>query len=550
MAHNTNKTLLIGIDAACWEYIAPLIKQGRLPNLQKFMSEGVSGYLESTIPPITSVAWYSIITGLNPGKHGVYDWGNRANSTELTPVTAKCGSGVPFWEYLNRSKVKVGLFNVPMIYPAKKIDGFMVTGLPDTPQFNKEAVSPNELYHDLKDRFCGFYVDDMLDILKQKGIEDYFLRYKEVNELNTRIAIDLIKEYDVDIFLSNYLITDHLNHFAEDFSYVERAYEDVDLQLGAFRKHFPDANFIIFSDHGSRRTHKSFLINKWLYRQGFLVLERKTYRELMINDLENVIGYVLRKKRGIKGLTEKLIRKAIKYTTVILKPLVWEHVWAGLEKRYPEFTDVYLNKGTCDLSKTTTFCSAAGNFYFNRTNNDDAIVDTVKTELSAIQTEGSKRKLFSEVYKASELYHGDRIADAPEILTYLGDSEYDLGTNIYNFAEDSAGLFKRQRYLGNAGDHTRTGILIMSGGSFGNMPAEDRFNASILDITPTFFTLHDVPLSEDFDGRVLWEAFSNNIKRVKKPEYQKSVLERKVSMEENPADTEKITSRLKALGYL
>lgn len=547
----TKKTLMLGIDAACWEYIDPLIKGGRLPNLEQLISEGISGYLRSTIPPITSVAWYSLITGVNPGKHGIYDWGNKkTNSMEFTPVTATRGSGVPFWTYLNKSGVRVGLFNVPMIYPAKEINGFMVTGLPDTPQFNEKTFFPTDLYHDLKDRFCGFYVDDMLNILKQNGIEDYFLCYKKVNELNTRIAIDLIKKYDVDIFLTNYLISDHLNHFAQDFSYVERAYEDVDSQLGAFRKYFPDANFIIFSDHGSRRIHKTFLINKWLYEKGFLILDKKKYRELTINDLENVIAYVLQKKFVATGLVEKLIRKAMRYTTIILKPLIWKRMWAVLEKRYPELTDIFLNKDDCDLSKTTAFCSVVGNIYFNKTNKGDAIIDTLKAELSKIRIEGSDRKLFSEVNRSSELYYGDKIADAPDILTYCGDSEYDLDINVYNFAKNPEGLLRLQRSLGGAGDHTKMGILIMSGYGFVKMPAEDRINASIMDVVPTLFALYDVPLSKDFDGKVLLETFSNNIRSKKEPKYQEPIQKIKSSMEESPEDIEKVISRLKALGYL
>ena len=33
-----------------------------------------SAVLRSTVPPITSTAWPSMMTGLNPGKHGIYDF--------------------------------------------------------------------------------------------------------------------------------------------------------------------------------------------------------------------------------------------------------------------------------------------------------------------------------------------------------------------------------------------------------------------------------------------------------------------------------------------
>ncbi len=552
MGHNKNKTLIIGIDAGCWEYIDPLINQGRLPNLQKLISEGVRGYLESTLPPITSVAWSSIITGVNPSKHGIYDWGQKeADSTEMSPVSSENCSGIPFWEYLNKSNIRVGLFNVPMIYPAKEIDGFMLTGLPDTPQFNEKAVFPYKLHGELSHKLCKFYVSDMIELLKEKGIEEYFKKYKKVNQLNTQIAIDLIKEFDVNVFLINYMITDHMNHFAEDFSYIEKAYENVDLQLGVFKNNFPDANFIVFSDHGSRRVHKTFLVNKWLYNQGLLKLKQKTYDELGINDLEGIIRLIFEKKKYAKGLKEKLVRKAIKYMLYILKPFVWRQLWSELQKKFPALTDIFLNMPTCDLTETRVFCSQVGNLYFDKLSSDYSILEDVKSKLLKLRSDESGDTIFCEVYEAAELYRGDKISDAPELIMYFGDSVYDLDARIYNFAKDSDGVFiDRKKLLGNAGDHTKTGVFIMSGGGFVNMPAEHRFDASVLDLVPTLFALHEVPISKDFDGKVLWDTFSIELKREKIAQYQESVMEKKSIAQKNPEDIEKIISGLKALGYL
>ena len=45
----TRKTLLIGWDAADWKMIQPLIDQGKMPNLKKFVENGASGNLGNFI---------------------------------------------------------------------------------------------------------------------------------------------------------------------------------------------------------------------------------------------------------------------------------------------------------------------------------------------------------------------------------------------------------------------------------------------------------------------------------------------------------------------
>src|SRR5256714_15259934 len=66
------KVIIIGLDAATWTLIRPWMAEGGMPNLAKLMKAGVSGTLQSVLPPITPPAWTSFMTGKNPGKHGVF----------------------------------------------------------------------------------------------------------------------------------------------------------------------------------------------------------------------------------------------------------------------------------------------------------------------------------------------------------------------------------------------------------------------------------------------------------------------------------------------
>src|SRR3989304_4906039 len=69
-----NRLILIGMDWGTFKIIDPLIKEGKLPNLQHLIREGTRAVLKSTIPPLTPPAWVSLMTGVNPGKHGLFDF--------------------------------------------------------------------------------------------------------------------------------------------------------------------------------------------------------------------------------------------------------------------------------------------------------------------------------------------------------------------------------------------------------------------------------------------------------------------------------------------
>ena len=67
-----SKAVIIGLDAATWTLIRPWMAEGGMPNLAKLINAGVSGTLQSVLPPITPPAWTSFMTGKNPGKHGIF----------------------------------------------------------------------------------------------------------------------------------------------------------------------------------------------------------------------------------------------------------------------------------------------------------------------------------------------------------------------------------------------------------------------------------------------------------------------------------------------
>lgn len=68
------RTLLLGIDGACLSVLEPMFDDGHLPALRELFDGGTGGDLESQLPPWTPSAWPSLYTGVNPGRHGVFDF--------------------------------------------------------------------------------------------------------------------------------------------------------------------------------------------------------------------------------------------------------------------------------------------------------------------------------------------------------------------------------------------------------------------------------------------------------------------------------------------
>ncbi|MFQ5821938.1 MAG: alkaline phosphatase family protein, partial [Candidatus Heimdallarchaeota archaeon] len=83
------RVIIIGLDGMPWHILELLIDRGVMPNLKNVVKKGARGTLKSTIPPYTSASWTSISTGVNPGKHGIFDFQSfRNQSYERTLVNS------------------------------------------------------------------------------------------------------------------------------------------------------------------------------------------------------------------------------------------------------------------------------------------------------------------------------------------------------------------------------------------------------------------------------------------------------------------------------
>ena len=121
------KVLLIGVDAADWGIIEPMVARGELPHMARLMREGSYGVLRSIHPMFSPVLWTSIVTGKTPEKHGIAWHLVYTEERKRIPVTSNTRKVKALWNILSERGVKVGIIGWWASWPAEQVSGFIVT---------------------------------------------------------------------------------------------------------------------------------------------------------------------------------------------------------------------------------------------------------------------------------------------------------------------------------------------------------------------------------------------------------------------------------------
>ena len=124
----TSKVLLIGWDAADWKIIHPLIDNGKMPNMAKFIEQGVIGNLATLYPELSPMLWTSIATGKRPFKHGILGFIEPdPQSGGVRPITNISRKTKAIWNILSQSGLKSNIIGWWPSHPAEPIKGVMVS---------------------------------------------------------------------------------------------------------------------------------------------------------------------------------------------------------------------------------------------------------------------------------------------------------------------------------------------------------------------------------------------------------------------------------------
>ncbi len=507
-----SKVLCIGLDGATFDLIKPFIAQGKLPTFKKLMDSGAFSELRSTVPPVTASAWSSFMTGKNPGAHGLFDFmQRRANSYDLTPVSAFDRDGKAVWDLIGEAGKPVIVMNVPVTWPPQPVNGLLITGML-TPRHAKNYTYPQELADELKNAIGEYIVYS--DEVYSKGRGEIFLQaLKYSADQRARAAEYLMQKYPWDFFMLVFPETDTVSHglwSAYDPTHHEHdpaeakfrdgileIYGHIDALIGNLISRLQSpVSILLMSDHGHGPVRNFLYVNNLLAQRGFLKFK------------PNLASQAKRLAFQL-GLTPRLVYNILLKLGLgkLRRTLDKRRGGRSLLKRF------FLSFADVDWSRTTAYSIGyIGEVHINlRGREPHGIVapgddyertrDQVITDLRALRLPDGT-PLIEHIWKKEEIYHGAHLAQAPDIL-FLPRNLETIAFGDFEFGSNKV----IEKSFGVSSSHRMNGIFVASGAGIKN--AGEFSGASLIDLAPTILHLLGLPIPTDMDGRVLTEALAD-----------------------------------------
>lgn len=510
------RTILFGIDGAPWHFVDRFVQEGIMPNMKKFLEEGVKATLLSTFPTETMAAWNSIFTGVNPGKHGMPDFRLRLNG-KIEIAQSRYRQAETIWQIMSRKGLKSILINDPVTYPPNPINGVVTSGLM-TPPNVKNFIYPQDLREEI-DKAVGGYLCEPPTTFYEKAIKakpEAYAMLEEVASKQAESALYFAKKIDWDVLAPIFTTSDRLMHvFYNDTEYLKKHFGLIDGYLGEFLEiaQKESANVLIASDHGFGPIEKALYINTWLAHEGFQIVKRSAMRSVMTSSgltvykLMEIIG-----KLRLSGIALKLYR---------ISP-----------KKFKEAIPLgSYEEGQTDYDNSQAFSTAYHGIYINgniKGEEFDKVRDAIMAKLSELTDNGIK--IVEKLYKREEVLWGAQSERAPDIfiVTKLG---YGVSTHL------NRKIFDKLQNHGViiSGSHRLEGIFAAAGPDIKKGIALPEALHG-WDVASTILHMHSIPIPSQMDGKVIREMFT-----------EKSELAARSITQEVSSESLRIKEKLKAL---
>jgi len=471
------KVAIIGLDGLPFDFVSSIAHEEGLRNFREILTHGSSGILRSTIPPVSPVAWASISTGLNPGKHGVFGFTDRLHR----PYSSRNLMGLALWDLLALAGKKSICLNVPFTYPPYPIRGLMVSG-PPCPR-DRPSSYPPDLAEELEE--AGYRVDIDLPGEEFTGLreEDFLKDARAVTKARAEALLSLADGHEWDLFYAVFTTLDRVQHvffgraLRESPFYDGRGrkallayYRALDDRLGEILRELGnDTLFFFVSDHGFEP----------LYRYV---------------GLQNLVLDFLTRKR----LYTSLYRRAL----YLMGRL-------GLQGRIKAVLDKLGLTSAVSRRAGGGFECGPGHIYSNRP--EDELLRLIEF-LKGVKDEGGR--VFERIYRREEIYWGPKLRMAPDLIL-VPRAGYEIRGLLPDKFEDVRPVKGMIYKTGTHASHEALkGFLALYGPG---VKEGSWVNACVYDIAPTVLHVLGLPVLSNMDGEVLVRAFKENSDVAKRP---------------------------------
>lgn len=504
-----------------------------MPNLQHLVAHGVSGNLKSSIPTQSNTAWTTFMTGVNPGKHGVFSFQQRSPNDPalLVGVNSRSIRRETLFGVLSRQGRTVGAVNVPVTYPPFPVNGYLLSGM--FVPTGADYTHPRELAAEIDAATGGFPLNRIRWRFMPGQFEQLLDEAIEVNLQRTRVLVYLMDNKAVDVFVQVFVSPDRIQHAlmhlidpahpryrAEDAeryrAKIHQFFGSLDEMLGQVieRVERDGATLLVMSDHGFRPCDRQLVISDALTQQGLL---HRNQRQHMAKGARRFIRRLYKRKRSTsKKSGGRAIGSDVDWsrTRAYVATATDQGVVINLMGREPH--GIVRNNGEYERTR-----------------------DEVLHALEMIRDPSNGARLIDGTWRREELFTGPYLEQAPDVIYSVAN-----GLSVGNERSQNLAPLKWR-----TGEHDLYGILIGYGPALRSSVALE--DACLTDLAPTILYLAGAELPSDLDGRVLLEAIRPELIANRSIVYELTsngyVPETHVYSE---AEELEIAEQLRGLGYL
>ena len=520
---NNNKTprvIVLGFDAATWNIIDPLLGKGELPNFKAMINNGVRGNLHSLESPVSPRVWTSIVTGKTEIKHGIMDFYSNRSHLKSKRI----------WDILNEKGQSCSIFYWFVTWPPQKeIKGHMVPGFlsMDTQTVPSELSFLKELEMNEKNKIIeeqkggGFlYELKMAKSALRFGVKPLTL----FKAILFKITQKFKKYVELDVFAKVQLLKLYL--YGDVFKYM-------------LRNHPTDFAAILFPQ-ADQIGHKY-----WAYYEPDRYEEKVGIHVSQSDRLKygDVIPHIYREMDKLVGD----ILKTINDDDILM--IISDHGFGMIEEPRAQLkiknTEFFEHLGLRDV--VHGFSIGPDYIIQVADSKHQGNMEKLAKKFKNIQLEDSEESLFDVTIKGKEIILGLNnvwVMDLKDAMILL---KKNLKINGKSIPVSEILAYRSDI----SGDHEQIGIFLMAGKNI--KQGQTVADCSVLDITPTFLYLKDLPIAKDMDGKPIVDAFEPGYIKQKPVSYIDTYENPQEKEEEDDLDfavSDELQDRLKGLGYL
>lgn len=539
-----NRVFMIGLDGGTWDVFRPMMDDGLLPHLSRLVREGVSGDLDSTIPPVTAPAWASIQTGVNPGKHAVFEFTQYDHETHrVTLADSRSIRSKTLWELAGEAGKRVVAINIPLTYPPREVKGIVISGLMSPGIKNRlspKMTFPPAVYDELIQAVSDYQIVVDQSVCYLNGAERFVDELIRVSSGRARAAQHFMRSCEWDLFAVHFqnldplqhalwygIQRDHPAHDPQAYRHAIRYYQALDGIIGEFRETLDeDVTVILLSDHGFGPLNRTFNLGAWLLAEGNLALDSVGLKRAQLG--ERLIG--LLKHMDVFNLRRLLITDR---TNTNIKESVRRNI-------RPNWTP--------SLAYTPDGPAVYGRLWLSASGGDQPHRQALIDRLIGITDPDTGQPVVKRVHMRQEIYHGPWVESAPHLIIEPCPG-YIVASRLGTASQPIFGRMEPGKQ--DVGTHTRKGIVVVTGARV--RAGGSLEGAGILDLAPTVLFLLDLPIPVQMDGHVLMSALAPELAERAAPIFTEAPVLREGEDRYDgysAAERAEVEEQLRGLGYL